>query len=452
MALKGNTVLTLSRDKDFKHIIKRIEHKNTITPWVQNAITKGNFHSMMSNDKIMSIKQWFSGCLLTNQTNDASLSMIAGNSEVTAQAGNDSYTTGSNLKRGSFNENESGDITGGYRFVWDWLTNQGNGQIASVCLTRPQIGITEYSPTDTPDDLAVMMERMSGSSMVEIDKNTLGQCVIIDYANRKGYSLSYDSGTITINEYRISTDIVFLTHERYSAELVATHTISQTVQQYSLETASVSYTGDTIHLITFQNNTGNLYDYSISTSAWTCTATSHTYSGVSFTKCEAYRTVLPMKDALPIIGNYIYSLSSSGTKIVKCNLLGNNDADITEVTNPWGSDMNNDNGPCIILPNGDFYKFSRRASSKALYFHNGVFNKAKSVPFGLATSYGAVGAQGNSYGTQLLNSYFGLGDTAQACLMTMFPYVSTVNNLEETVTKDATMYMKLTYEITEVTS
>lgn len=450
MALQGNTILTLSRDKDFKHIIKKIEKHNAITPWVQNAIGKGNFHAMMDGNNIMPIKQWFSGCLLTDHTNDALLQMIAGNSEVTAQAGNNSYTTGANLKRGSFNTNESGKIAGGYRFVWDWLTNQGNGQIASVCLTRHQMGIAEYYSSDTPADEAVINERVSFGDYYETDKTNLGLCIVIDYAKKRGYSLSYDSGTITIGEYRISTDIVYLVDNRFSAELISTHTISQTVQQYSLSTASVSYTGDKLHLLTFQSNTGNLYDYSIDTTAWTVTATSHIYSGVSFTAFGNYRTVLPMKDALPIIGDYVYSFSNSNSKIVKCNLLGNNDADVTSYDNPWGDAL--DNGEGVVLANGDFYKFSRQENTRCVYYHNGVFYKAKSIALGQNTSYSAVGVQANAYGTQLITNYNGLTNISYARLTTMFPYVSTVNNLEETVTKDVTMYMKLTYELTEVAS
>ena len=39
-----------------------------------------------------------------------------------------------NDKMGSFNEAESGKIDNGYRFVWDFATSQGNGQISAVSL------------------------------------------------------------------------------------------------------------------------------------------------------------------------------------------------------------------------------------------------------------------------------------------------------------------------------
>ncbi|MBL1228126.1 hypothetical protein IW492_02625 [Enterococcus sp. BWB1-3] len=40
-----------------------------------------------------------------------------------------------NLKRGTFNASESEAVTNGYKFVWDFSTNQANGTISSVCLT-----------------------------------------------------------------------------------------------------------------------------------------------------------------------------------------------------------------------------------------------------------------------------------------------------------------------------
>ena len=42
---------------------------------------------------------------------------------------------GNNLQAGSYNQQESGPTENGYRHVWDFNTNQANGQIACACLT-----------------------------------------------------------------------------------------------------------------------------------------------------------------------------------------------------------------------------------------------------------------------------------------------------------------------------
>jgi hypothetical protein len=52
----------------------------------------------------------------------------------------------------------------------------------------------------------------------------------------------------------------------------------------------------------------------------------------------------------------------------------------------------------------------------------------------------------NEYGTDLAITSYG---QSRVVLETMFPWVSTVNNLDSAVTKSADLTMKLTYLITE---
>lgn len=61
-----------------------------------------------------------------------------------------------NNMMGSFNESESGAIENGYRFVWDFETNQANGQIAAVSLVpriAGQLGIGL-----SPDQIASIVD------------------------------------------------------------------------------------------------------------------------------------------------------------------------------------------------------------------------------------------------------------------------------------------------------
>ncbi|EPH61164.1 hypothetical protein D931_02841 [Enterococcus faecium 13.SD.W.09] len=43
--------------------------------------------------------------------------------------------SGMEPRRGNYNADESGVVDGGFRFVWDFSTNQANGTISNVCLT-----------------------------------------------------------------------------------------------------------------------------------------------------------------------------------------------------------------------------------------------------------------------------------------------------------------------------
>lgn len=457
----GNTILEFAREKKVnnrvkREVVKRVEKHNNITPWISDLLHQGNFYQLIEPTKMLPLSQYVNGCLLTDKANDALLSMIAGDSEVTAQAGNDSYS-GTYSKRGTFNQIESGLITNGIRNVWDWGTAYGNGTIASVCCTRAEFGKTELGTTSAiPDSDAVAHVRLGGSGdygWYSSDANTLGKCQIIDFANERGYFVKYESGTITIEVYRVPTLHLHLTDARYTAELIETHTISQTVDNVDRRTWTVCFTGSVIHLITFQYNTGNLKDYAISLSDLdTVTVTSHTYSGVTFNYFNRnWRTDnYPRKDCFLIIGNYLWGYS--GNKIVKCNLLGNNDADVTAYDNPLGTVSEYNNGPAIYLPNGDWYKTpdgSPLNVFETVYQHNGNFYRVKMCGMGNTSDAGEYALNVTGKGSVIASMRSNWGTpTSGLNIYTFFPYVSTVNNLEEAVTKSADLTMKLTYEIT----
>lgn len=452
MAIQGHTILELAREKKVnnrikREVVKRVEKINHITEWGDKFMNEGNFLMMASPSKIMPYNQWFNGCLLTDKVNpngdDVSgyLGLIASDAEIVAQCSNDAYN-GTNTKRGSYNTHESGIITGGYRHVFDWTTSQGNAStIASACLTRAMIGAVDLSTSSSTTPNTSVNEQIGHAAGVEgADNNLLGAC-IIDYEKERAYRVDYSNGTISVYEYFVNTSSIHLLGSYNDGYLIAEHTISQTVNYFSVSSASASYTGDKIHLITANGN--KVYDYAINTTSWACTATEHTYSGISIAGIVASNL---QKDSFPIIGNYVYLVTSGGTKIAKCNLLGNNDADVTEVSIPFA---NTDfNGASIVLPNGDWYKVGRYGDyGEALYYHNGHYYRSYMRKFG---GYGCdlYGINGNDYGSVIYCSRY--YDTYHYFdLASLFPYVSTVNNLDEAVTKTADLTMKLTYEITE---
>ena len=456
----GNTILEFAREKKVnnrvkREVVRRVEKHNNITPWISDLLHQGNYCQIIDPSKMLPLSQFVNGCLLTDKANDPTLSMIAGDSEITAQASNDSYS-GTYSKRGTFNAIESGLITNGIRNVWDWGTAYGNGPIASVCCTRSEFGKTELGAIAAiPDTDAIASFILGGAGSYgwyDSDDNTLGRCQIIDYANERGYYVSYSSGTITIEVYRVPTLHLHLTDARFNAELIETHTISQTVDNWDCRSASISFTGSAIHILTWTRNTGSLKDYAISLSDLdTITVTSHTYSGITFNDSyEAWRTRGDVrKDILLIIGNYVWGLS--GSKIAKCNLLGNNDADVTVYDNPLGTVSTYQNGSFVYLPNGDWYKTnidSNPSSSpvETIYQHNGNFYRVYAHRWGGASDSGGYAMNVTGKGGVLAS--YRRADASSIQLCTFFPYVSTVNNLEEAVTKSADLTMKLTYEIT----
>ncbi len=439
MNIEGQTRLELLRDGK---VVKRIEKHNTITGWVGDALSSGNFFNQIPANKIYPLSQWFGGCLLTNGENNAELSMLANNVDIVAQAGNDAYS-GAYTKRGTFNTTESGSgVNNGRCFirnVWDWATSQGNGTISSICLTRGELGKVAIDPTTVYDDCATVFENAYGTDETITVTSDLQDCTILDYENEKGFAITYDSGTITIDEYYVSTRRIHLIGSGVDViEKTATHTIAQTLSRFNRQRASCSYDGDYIYLFTWADGGNVLDECAIKLSDWTATLTSHTYNGLSLiSELNNYRWI---RDAFPMVEEsgtrYLYAFTSDA----KCMKLNLSSASITEVSIPVDINKWFAGCPTCFLKNGDWIKMNITSQKKALYYHNGSFYTTKTTPAS-DTNYKYLIDTG--YGTAI---YGGIRNYVQ--LLFPFPYVSTVNNISA-VTKEASMTMKLTYTITE---
>ena len=460
MKYQGHARLDLLRDGKVVH---RVEHKNDVTAFVQNAIGKGNFHNLISSTNIMSIyENWFGGCLLTDNTNDATTMLLDGGSTVVAQASNDSYS-GTNLRRGNVNTADSQVITGGYKFVWEWDTARGNGTINSVCLTRPQIARMDFSTTAVTEDVGVAIDNLTNGYFATVD-TSLCNCNVIDYETEKGYQVNYSSGTITIKEFNFSCKALHLLTPLYGAvQNGSDHTISRTVANYAIASASVSYddTNKIIHLLTWSGT--KLNDYAIDTANLdACTATTHTIADVTFFNTAATVNVsIIRRDVILIDSGYAWAMVNSGQKIVKIDLTNDVVATGFEFANPIytinGSASSANNGSFMKLSNGDIYKFGIVTNDPAsygvvepcVYYHDGIMFFAKN--YSISRYQSEVGCHSNNYGTFVRTTGSTGSDNQyyRAGVATCFPYVSTVCNLNNSVTKNAGLTMRLDYSVTE---
>lgn len=447
--LQGQTKLELFRNGQIVH---REEKHNAITPWVSNALNQGNFGMIMNKYSALPIKNWFNGCLLTDKDNDPNISMIAHDSLVTAQASNNAYT-GTNLRRGSFNTNESGEITGGYRYVWDWTTSQGNGTIKSICLTRPSIGATDITTSgSSPDSRCTEFLNLNGASG---EANPWGRFEngtfsILDYDNERAYHFYYEGEKIKVIEYTMNTWRYHVLGDALGAITKTVHevTIPSPISNYNAYRASVSYDGSYFYYIFSVEGTSVVDVWKIDPSDWTCAYTRHTYAGVA-TRQHYYSYGTPGNVNL-VRNGYIWLMSYDTTKMYKCSLT--NDADITEYSlpNPGSSDTRM-NGVTMSLPNGDFYKFYvSYGDVYALYYHNDTFYDATAYYYGDNWNMEYGRPFSNSYGTVVVDKQ---GNSSSGnflwYLLAIYPYVSTVNNLQNAVTKTYDLTMKLTYTISE---
>ena len=454
--LHGHARLELAREKKVGNRIKRevvkvIEHDNTITPYTGDVLNDGNFHYQIQPSKLMPISQFFDGCLLTDKANVASLSMIAGDSEVTAMAGkDDSGYSGLNDKRGTYNHIESGVITGGIRQVWDWGTSYGNGPIASVCLTRSVLGEVEMHDDDTSFESATAyFDELMNSSFSAPNMSGVN---IFNNSGRYAYRVYYEDSKIKIQEYDINNELLIVRGGVLEPVAIgSSHVINESLTDAT--EASVSYTGTELHVS--ETSGGTMKIITIDLSDWSYTTASYTFENISFIPSYTpHPEIYLPKDVHVIIGNYVYTMATVGgvVKFVKCNLT--NVADVmeytvpsaiqTEITNEW-------NGVSVLLPNGDILKSPyRNVPVPSLYFHNGKVNA-------VYTSLNSIYTHSGSYMSGINVIKGGLvalrqGWTMQNChcgVLAVHPYVSTVNNLDEAVMKTASLTMKLTYDLTE---
>ncbi|MBR5299827.1 MAG: hypothetical protein IKU36_06220 [Bacteroidales bacterium] len=461
MALQGKAILELAREKKVNNRIKRTvverrEKKNAITPWVDNVLNDGNFHFQIQPSKLLPLSQFFDGCLLTDKVNpngdDVSgfFGMIAPDADVIAQAGNGSYS-GTNAKRGSYNEIESGVITGGIRQVWDWSTSQGNGTIASVGLTRSSIGCCEiHSDSTAFESTSAYVNEMlnSGNSF----DNMIG-VYFFDNGGRYGYRIYYEDSSIKIQKYDINNEILIIRGGiKTPIEVGSPIVINQSLS--SPNTASVSYTGSAFHVVTPSGSSLNVI--SISTSDWSYTTNTYTFNGISFRATDnAYYSIGLFKDEYLFVGNYIYALAVVNSELKYVKLNRTNVADVTayDIPSTITNLFRNDNPIQVLLPNGDIYVFSFGGEyyNRAMYFHNGVCYSTYCNADNIQTHSGCRTTSVNVLKSGIiLSKVMGWSSNDQRSINAIYPYISTCANLDEAVTKASDLTMKLQYEITEV--
>ena len=460
VSFHGHTQLDLLRDGKVVH---RVEKSNTITGWVGNSLSAGNFFNQIATDKIYPLSQWFSGCFLTDETNDPTLAMIAGNTNIVAQAGNAGYS-GTNPKMGTFNGIESRpgvdpDTGKCYiRNVWDWGTSAGNcgpnQYIKSVCLTRGELGYVDQNSAVTPYDMNIFNPLLGSSSFAYEPFHAMNP------ATGKVYFVDYTSGDtkIVVTERFTNTNKIHLLGSVAGDIQSESHEvpISAAIPSFSRERASVNLdvANGILHFYTWtisgsgSNQTTTLYDYAIDTANFTSTvtATTLTIQGCHFiSSYDFIRGSVILNDW----NGHIWAMADvdGTTKFIKVTI-SNLDIDEYPVILSENGEWWRDNAaPFLLLNNGDWVKYSgnqNREPMVAWYYHNGEITYMANAWDRNLNQYSAV-----DLGGVFLESYE-YNNTVR--VVAGYPYVSTVNNLESgsEVRKTSDLSMKLTYTITEV--
>lgn len=137
---KGHTIIELTNVSSGEK--KRIESDNMFTNALTSHINESGIvigGSSIYANFLPLRENAIKGILLFPDTLEESADNIYPKTAFMAHAGNDTGV-GSDIHKGAYNETESGPITNGYKYVWDFTTSQGNGVIACLGLTNHSFG------------------------------------------------------------------------------------------------------------------------------------------------------------------------------------------------------------------------------------------------------------------------------------------------------------------------
>lgn len=162
--IKGHTIFELTDVKTGE--VERIEDDNMFTNALDSVFNRAPFYfnnvllatqAQVNNQEPIitpTFEKALGGLLLFPERieEDANTLYAPVSNKPVGIASNDGYG-GTDRRRGSFNEIESGPIKSGdkstgYRFVWDFSTSQANGVISCACLTSSKGGAGYFDGSD----------------------------------------------------------------------------------------------------------------------------------------------------------------------------------------------------------------------------------------------------------------------------------------------------------------
>lgn len=146
--MKGHVKITLHNPTTGKNEV--YEKHNLITNAVMDLLSS-NLNAQGNFSRCLPLKQFFSGVMCFEDPITANASNYWPPAEainrMIAHAGDEAHSTAS-LLRGNPNASEMITTDTAQKFVWDWSTSAGNGQISAVCLCPNRMGNMGTKPFD----------------------------------------------------------------------------------------------------------------------------------------------------------------------------------------------------------------------------------------------------------------------------------------------------------------
>ena len=442
MKIKGHTEIQLTNVKTGE--VKTFHDDNMMTNGLAEFMKN---HGMLCGtpftDAVKSdlINTLLGGILLfdTALTESASNTRLTDGVKMTANAAQGVTHTGDPSELGSYDANESGWQNAAhtvYRHVFTWTTSQGNGRIASACLTSTPHGFigegNSTSRTKTTDN-DIKRDTYGNSTNVGNRVYNFGQYLFAIIDN-EAYFMKLDTTdqTLTISKTHIADtecdlrdvfsfrnmeleEVAVLNNPVGSAQLSALN-ISSRVLSDSVVVAM--FAGDNIKVLTLNSAMTSITDSVDVTSA----ATSLTISSVSdmfFLSADGTKLIL-------------YTAATG--KMYKIDL--SNLANVSEIT-VYGS------------PTLDRFQKEYYSNGKRHYFGDAVYDETLGVVNVLnmpTLEYVSTGDLYNDDKTLIV--FMSAYSAFSGYSVRNNDYLATINNLSSVVTKDSTQTMKVIYTLT----
>lgn len=456
MPLKGHTKVMLCDPLTGK-IIEQVESDNMVTNAVADLLAK-NWSGIASMRTLFPLKNLFGGVLLfsntiTENANNYNPPADSGTQSLTANAGQATHAT-ADPYRGNPNGGESVVTDTSWKMVWDWTTNQGNGNISSVCLCPSALGNIGLHPFDNTGTFYSQFGQLLNNNEWFNETISYGYPISIASNGQSGISL-WLSGT-TFKENTIHHDWCKFGIMRSATDWVCTSTRTATIRGYT-ENRTFVVQDDNYYYVCKAVSATKLQVDKISKTDMTVTQADITYSSATLYTGNVYSRngVLPV---YPFESPYLYFPNSANTQFYKLNLTDSADIQlltgtITETIDYGQATAQFDKGAQTCSP----LVISSGLIVGADYMINGSKAYPLARPRYITTSTAYTGYRnwavfvrdgsavyGNGKQTYSSSSYSG-----QACVLCP-TFLSTINNLENTVTKSTSQTMKVEYTITEV--
>lgn len=464
--LHGHTKIILTDVKTGKEEV--IEKDNLVTGAVA-LLFADDVYGAKNYKALSPLKDMYGGVLCFEDELNTNAVIIPAEADnvLTAHAGQTSHSSASTT-RGNPNGVLSQEIQDGkgYRYVWDFSTSQGNGQISSLSLVHKWLGDIATKPVAAITDETLLFDNSNKTKEFASggDYPTFDQaytCLLdVDFEHNTGLHvyLADSSGNTTLVVNEISGHFLNkgINDELGECKVTATHSVTLT-RAYRARNSAVCYnkTAGKIYVVSAGTSAGHtLYVDAVDTTSWTATNTTITESSMNLGFFNDYggNPSACAVNKVIVSDGYIYIPDSTKRTFYKINLT--NTADITLLTSTLSEDIVLEMGGMVEISEGLIYGWNFIINGNNVYPSQFSANNLASATSTRGWSYRhpvvrflRSGAHWYEWVYELDSDY-----GAKFYLSSGFPlcYLGTIQNLGTPVTKTSDKTMQIQYSLTIV--